>query len=239
MLYDITLPLTPATPPIPGDPAFLRRLVCSHPADGCEVAELRLSAHSGTHLDFPAHFFPNGQRAGDYPAGRFLLPALVIDAGPDLALGPDILDGIATVPGEALLFRTRNSETGSFRGPDFPETFAALTPDLARECVRREISLVGLDALSVEPLTDPAYPVHHILLGAGVLILEGLDLRKAPLGRATLCCLPLAMPDAEASPVRAVLLPPDVQRPEKMETAPVSAPRRKSDGSAEQHHGPA
>ena len=239
MLYDITLPLTPATPPIPGDPAFSRRLVCSHPADGCEVAELRLSAHSGTHLDFPAHFFPDGKRAGDYPAERFLLPALVLDAGPDLALGPDILDGVATVPGEALLFRTRNSETGCFLGPDFPETFAALTPDLARECVRREISLVGLDALSVEPLTDPAYPVHHILLGAGVLLLEGLALRLAPLGRATLCCLPLAMPDAEASPVRAVLLPPGACRSVKTETAPVGAPRRKADGSAERHRGPA
>ena len=74
---------------------------------------------------------------------------------------------------------------------------------------------MGLDALSVEPLTDPAYPVHHILLGAGVLILEGLDLRLAPFGRATLCCLPLAMPTAEASPVRAVLLPPEAYRPPK------------------------
>jgi arylformamidase len=205
-VIDISLPLTPATPPIPGDPPFSRRPFLTHLQDGCEAAALALSAHAGTHLDFPAHFFPDGKRAGDYPVGHFVLPAVVIDCGQASLLGQDVLAGLAIPVGGAVLFRTRNSADKLFAGPDFPETFAALTPDLAQECIRRQAGLVGLDALSLEPLTDPAYPVHHILLGAGVLILEGLDLLAAPVGRATLCCLPLAMPGAEASPVRAVLL---------------------------------
>jgi len=60
--------------------------------------------------------------------------------------------------------------------------------------------------MSIEPLDDPAYPVHSILLSAGVLILEGLDLSDAPPGRCRLVCLPLAVPEAEASPTRAVLV---------------------------------
>jgi len=207
-VIDISLPLTPATPPVPGDPAFVRRLFLSHGADGCEAAALALSAHSGTHLDFPAHFFPNGRRAGDYPPEAFVRPAVVIDAGQAMSLGPDILSTLPRAPGEAILFRTTNSATHRFAGPAFPECFAALTADLAHTLVRHHAGLVGLDALSVEPFTDPASPVHHILLGAGILLLEGLVLDAAPAGRYTLVCLPLAMPEAEASPVRAILLPP-------------------------------
>ena len=162
-------------------------------------------AHAGTHLDFPAHFFPNGKRAGDYPADAFLLPAVVISCGRLDRLGPDVLTGVDFAPGDAVLFATRNSDEGLFRGAAFPEHFACLTPELAHELVRRRAGLAGLDAMSVEPLTDPTYPVHRILLGAGIRILEGLDLRGVLPGRYTLSCLPLAIPDAEASPVRAVL----------------------------------
>ncbi len=205
-LYDISLLLTPDAVVIPGDPPFSRRLFLDHGVHGCEAAALSLSAHAGTHLDFPAHFFVHGKRAGDYPARAFLRPAVVVDAGGALLLSPEVLAGLDLAPGEAVLFRTRNSREGRFAGPDFPESFVTVGPDLARELVTRQAGLVGIDALSVEPLTDPAYPVHHILLGAGVLILEGLDLRAVPPGRYTLVCLPLAVPEAEASPVRAVLL---------------------------------
>jgi arylformamidase len=206
---DISLPLTRATPPVPGDPPFVRTLFLRHAADGCEAASLALSAHCGTHLDFPAHFLPQGRRAGDYPVSAFFPPAVVVDCGEALRLGPDCLANVATAPGEAVLFRTQNSATHLFAGQNFPETFAALTPELAYELVRRGIGLVGIDALSIEPLTDPDYPVHHILLEAGTLILEGLDLAGVRPGRYRLACAPLAMPDAEASPVRAVLLPED------------------------------
>ncbi len=206
-VIDISLPLTPATPPVPGDPVFVRRLFLRHERDGCEAAALALSSHAGTHLDFPAHFLPQGRRAGDYPAAAFFPAAVVVDCGTAQGLGPELLAGMATRPGEAVLLRTRNSTEGLFRGPGFPETFATATPALARELVRRRVCLVGIDAMSVEPLADPAFPVHHILLGAGILVLEGLDLSAAPAGRYRLACPPLPMPEAEASPTRAVLFP--------------------------------
>ncbi len=212
---DISLPLSAALPGIPGDPPFRRELFLSRDADGCETASWSLSAHAGTHLDFPAHFLPGGRRAGDYPATAFFLPARVVDAGESLALGPELLD-VALVadaaPGEAVLFRTVNSATRAFLGSAFPETFATLTPALAARCARQGFALVGIDALSVEPLNDPAFPVHHILLEAGVLILEGLLLADVAPGRYLLSCPPLRVPEAEASPVRAVLGPADFFR---------------------------
>ncbi|MHC1789189.1 cyclase family protein [Solidesulfovibrio sp.] len=206
-VIDISLPLCRQTPAVPGDPPFERRRILSHATDGCEVAAWSLSAHSGTHIDFPAHFLAHGKRAGDYPAAAFFPPALVIDCGDALNLGPELLGAAAIVPGDAVLLRTRNSRERRFAGPDFPQTFAAASPALAEALVARRISLVGIDAMSIESLSDPAYPVHRLFLTAGVLILEGLDLLRAAPGRYRLACLPLRMPEAEASPVRAVLLP--------------------------------
>ncbi|KHK04235.1 cyclase family protein [Desulfovibrio sp. TomC] len=205
-VIDISLPLSPETPAVPGDPPFVRRLFLSQATDGCEAAALRFSAHSAAHIDFPAHFLPGGKRVGDYPVAAFFLPAVVIDCGETMRLGPDVLAGAAVAAGEAVLFKTVNSRLRCFAGPDFPGDFAAATPELARELVARNIGLVGIDAMSIEPLDDPAYPVHQLLLAAGILILEGLTLATARPGRYRLVCLPLAMADAEASPVRAVLL---------------------------------
>ena len=131
---------------------------------------------------------------------------MVVDCGQALRLGPELLDATDLRPGEAVLFATRNSRERRFASPDFPADFAAVTPALARELTTRRVALAGLDAMSIEPLDDPAYPVHNLLLSAGILILEGLDLSKAPIGRCRLICLPLAVPEAEASPTRAVLL---------------------------------
>lgn len=204
---DASLPLTAALPPIPGDPPFARRLFLRQERDGCEAASLCLSAHAGTHIDFPAHFFPHGKRAGDYPVSAFFLPAVVVDCGQALRLGPQLLDGVPVGAGEAVLFRTVNSAERLFFGPAFPATFAAATPELARACLARGLGLVGLDAMSIEPLDDQAYPVHHILLGAGIRILEGLFLADIAPGRYLLACPPPHLPEAEAAPVRAVLGP--------------------------------
>ncbi|BAH75644.1 cyclase family protein [Solidesulfovibrio magneticus] len=204
-VIDISLPLT-ATPPVPGDPPFTRRLFLDQAAHGCEAAVWSMSAHAAAHIDFPAHFLPGGKRAGDYPAEAFFLPAVVVDCGQALRLGPELLAAADPRPGEAVLFATRNSRERRFTGPNFPADFAAVTPALARELTARGVALAGLDAMSIEPLDDPAYPVHNILLSAGILILEGLDLSQAPVGRCRLVCLPLAVPEAEASATRAVLV---------------------------------
>ncbi|MYL82618.1 cyclase family protein [Desulfovibrio aerotolerans] len=204
-VIDISLPLGPPTPPVPGDPPFARRLFLTHETDGCEAAAWCLSAHSAAHIDFPAHFLPQGKRAGDYPVAAFFPPAVVIDCGQALRLGPDVLAGVAIHPGEAVLFCTVNSREQRFAQGAFPDDFASVTPQLARELITRRVSLVGLDAMSIEPLTDPAYPVHRLLLASGVLILEGLILSQAAPGRYRLACPPLAVAEAEASPVRAVL----------------------------------
>ncbi len=79
IVVDLTLPLEPETPVLPGDPPVTLSLVRTHDADGYQVTAVGLGTHSGTHLDAPRHFFPDGATLDDYPAARLVRPGWVID----------------------------------------------------------------------------------------------------------------------------------------------------------------
>ena len=94
-----------------------------------------------------------------------------------------MLDGLALPTGTArLLLKTRNSELWNDPGHDFRKDYVALTPDAAQWIVERGIRLVGIDYLSIERFGEPEHRTHKILLGAGVIAVEGLDLRQAAPG---------------------------------------------------------
>ncbi len=191
-----------------GDPPFEREVLL-RPGQGAafELARVSMSAHCGAHLDAPAHFIPGGRRLGDYGVGAFVLPALVVDIRDPASVEQRELDGVDLARGEAILFRTENSRAKQ-EGRAPPPRPVHLSLAAAEWIVERGAALAGLDALSVDAEGDETYPVHRCLLGAGTLILEGLDLAHAPAGHRTLICLPLNIADGEASPVRAILAPP-------------------------------
>jgi arylformamidase len=119
---------------------------------------------------------------------------------------PTSLQGSRAGKGQALLFKTDNSRRSLMHEASFNQDYVFLSSDAARFCVSRGLGLVGIDYLSVDCFEDESLPVHRILLESDVLILEGLDLSRAPSGQYLLICLPLSIENAEASPVRAVLL---------------------------------
>ncbi|MBI5523560.1 MAG: cyclase family protein [Desulfarculus sp.] len=205
-LWDISLRLGLEEATYPGDPPFVRQVLSDLAHGGAyELASLSLSAHAGTHLDAPAHFIPGGARLEDFPLERFLPPALVLEAAGEGALPASLLAGLAPRPGWALLFKTANSRQGRAAAGQWRDDYAHLSPALARACLEWGASLVGLDAPSPEAPGDEGYPVHYILLGAGALILEGLNLAGVPAGEYRLICPPLSLAGAEAAPVRAML----------------------------------
>lgn len=65
---------------------------------------------------------------------------------------------------------------------------------------------MGTDFISVEGADDPTFPVHCALLGASIVIVEGLDLRDMPPGPYTLWCLPLKIRGGDGGPARVVLI---------------------------------
>lgn len=206
-LQDISITLGEDIVNYPETPVYsLKRVVAFSQEKPYALSRLQMSTHSGTHLDFPCHFLPTGKRLEDYPTGRFFLPAIVLHLPGVREISAESLGGKDIRPGDAVLFRTENSDRGILHDRYFRSDFVSLSLEAARYLVNKEISLVGIDALSLEGAEDPSYPVHCLVLGCDILILEGIDLAKVAVGRYTLAAFPLKLKDSEASPVRAVLL---------------------------------
>ena len=206
-VYDISVLLGVEDIDYPGTPPYSRELICSlENGDTSNLSRLVMSTHSGTHLDAPSHFIPNGKNIDEYPATAFILPAQVVPIEDKEVIRPSELEKLDTAAGDALLFKTNNSISGRSISGEFWKSFVYLSPEAADFCVRRKLALVGIDYNSIEPCRAGPFPVHEKLLCSGILILESINLREVPPGRYTLLCLPLKMKDAEASPVRAILI---------------------------------
>ncbi len=204
-VYDISVALGEQAVVYPGDPPYSRRLFQRFGLDNCESSALRMSAHCGTHVDFPAHILPGGDRLCAYAAGDFVLPAVVMEFPETMRINGAALEGSGLRPGDAALFKTGNSLTGRSLDPNHYREFACLTQDCAYRLRAMGVRLAGIDACSVEGAENPEYPVHNILLSSGILILEGLNLAEPPPGRYLLVCAPLNIPGAEGAPARALL----------------------------------
>jgi len=207
-IYDISLPIHPGTPTWPSDsPPQIRRLKDLDKGDAVTLSRLELGAHAGTHLDAPAHFIQGGATVETLPLELLIGPCVVAQtAAAPLVTAAD-LDALSLPPETTrLLLKTGNSARwGDSQG--FRSDFIALSPDAARWIVDRGIRLVGVDYLSVEQYNPPReHPVHHTLLAAGVIVVEGLNLADVPPGGYTLVCLPLRVIGVEGAPARAILL---------------------------------
>lgn len=204
---DISVPIRDGMFTFEGDPTVhLER--ASSMADGaiCNISRLDFGVHSGTHIDAPVHFIDRAAGIETVPLDVLVGPAEVIDATAVVGhLDRAAIERLAIPPGtERLLFRTRNVELWG-RGR-FSTTFVALAADGARALAERGVRLVGADYLSIAPFGDPV-DTHVALLGAGVVIVEGLDLRAVEPGPYDLICLPLLIPGSDGGPARAILRP--------------------------------
>jgi arylformamidase len=206
-VYDISILLGSENADFPGDDPYRRREI-SKISDGAaySLSTLTLSAHSGTHIDAPAHFLERAKTIDLYPLESFVLPAHVINVEDAESIKLDSLEGLKVERGEALLFKTVNSTSGLSRSGLFSEKFVYMSEEAADVCVSLGVGLVGIDYISIDRYKDDEAPVHRKLLKEGTLILEGINLMDVPSGDYTLLCPPLRMKGAEASPVRALLL---------------------------------
>ncbi len=189
----------------PGDPGFTSQPTHSlDRGDPYALSRLTLGSHAGTHIDPPLHFLREGLSADRIDLGILNGPAQVVGVDRDrLEVGASDLPPFP--PGiDRVLFRTRNSERWARDEPFFPD-YVALSLPAAEELRRRGVRLVGIDSLSIESDPEGRYPIHHLLLGRGVLILEGLQLADADPGPYELECLPLRLAGGDGGPARAVL----------------------------------
>jgi arylformamidase len=214
IVVDLSHPITDGMVTYPGLPGPVisthvgRAETASRMAEGVSfhIGRIDMVANTGTYLDAPAHFHADGVDVAGLAAERLLdVPAVVVDAGQVRAIGPEALPEPATLTGAAVLVRT-----GWSRHWGTP-AYGVGSPFLSRSCVERLVearpALVGIDALNVDDVDDPSRPAHHLLLGAGIPIVEHLTaLDRVPATGARFTALPAPVVGLGTMPVRAVVV---------------------------------
>ena len=208
-LIDVTVPLTTAMPAYPGEaPPRFRLIKSLEQGDIADVSSVEMALHSGTHVDAPGHFLVGGAGVESLALDALLGPCRVVDVDAEPHVGAaELARALGDERPERILLRTRNSRSrpACWDRPAFTPDFAAVATDGARWLVERGARLVGIDYLSVEPFGASEPATHLALLSAGVVILEGLDLRTAEAGSYELLCLPAPMAGRDGAPARVVL----------------------------------
>jgi len=201
-VVDLTWRITPEGPVYPGDPAPSFQVLASHERDGYYHRLACHPEHAGTHIDAPAHFDPQGVTIDRVPLDRLVAPGVLVDAKGHNTIPASILDGL-DIEGRAILFHT-----GWRKGQDHP----VLDPGLAERLAREKAAIVGLDAPS--PDRDP-WPVHRILLAAGIPIIEYLCCldRLAGAREFILVAAPIPYLDGSGAPARVYALIPQAEAP--------------------------
>jgi arylformamidase len=207
-IYDISLPVSPKLPVWPGDPpVWMERVQRIEDGEAANVTALRFGAHTGTHMDAPYHFLADGRTIDQIDPAELIGPAQVVRVGDETGLiTAEVLDGLRidlSIP--KILFKTRNSQLWARGAEPFDTAYVGIDGGAAEKLVKMGARLIGVDYLSVAPYENQI-TTHRILLGARVILLEGLNLFGIDPGAYELIALPLKLRGADGAPTRAILM---------------------------------
>jgi arylformamidase len=206
---DVSVSLRTGMVSWPGDPpARISHAKDMERGDPCTVSLLEMGAHTGTHMDAPAHFVRGGIGIDGMPVDAAIGAARVVPIRDRELIKRDELVGHRIRRGERALFKTRNSDH-CWDTDSFFEDFVYLSATAAQYLVERQVGLVGVDYLSVGGFRADGVETHQILLKAGIWIIEGLNLKRVRPGRVQLVCLPLKIAGGDGAPARALVRPMD------------------------------
>jgi arylformamidase len=195
------LPVWPSDPPVTMPPQ-------SRIADGAgaNITRLGIGTHTGTHVDAEWHFIDDGQRLEALTPDRLIGPCYVADLTHCTShITADDLASAGIPAGTSrVILKTTNSDLWTTSPTQFQKTYIGIAPDGAEWLVEQGFDFVGIDYHSVEPFKGGGV-THRIILGAGLIILETVDLRSVESGSYTLYCLPLRVDGYDGAPCRAVL----------------------------------
>lgn len=202
-IYDVTVPLSKELVVYPGDPhvKINRRTKVNEDDAKYNLSRYSFSSHAGTHVDPPFHLIEGGVTVDKLPLELLMGRARVVEVTAPI-IDEAVLKEFDFTVDARVLFKTRNSYLWSQK--TFVKEYVYITPGAARALVNDGIKVVGIDYLSVDKFdAEPA--THAVLLSAGTIIIEGLDLRDVEPGDYELICLPLKVKDGDGAPARVVL----------------------------------
>ncbi len=203
--WDISPPLSNATPTWPGDTPFQEERVWTFgPQCPVNVGRVTLSPHTGAHVDAPLHYSPEGAAIGQVPLDVYMGPCRVLhclDSG-ELVQPEQLAGQLEGVPARVLLRTYRQAPLDVW-----DEHFTAVAPATVELLASLGVRLLGIDTPSLDPQQSKTMDAHNAIARHGMAILEGIVLDEVAPGDYELIALPLRFANLDASPVRAILRP--------------------------------
>lgn len=206
-IYDISVPLTNEMPTYPGDFGIeISAWSSLANGDSANVTQLNFGAHTGTHVDAPAHFIEGAAKVESLPFESLVGKAQVVEL-PNSSVSIDLQFVSEQCRATRILFKTRNSSYWGNSSTEFRKDFTYLELEAAKYLAEQGVKLVGIDYLSIEQFGQKNHPTHIALLSHGVVIVEGLNLSEVPAGEYELICLPLRISSGQGdgAPARVIL----------------------------------
>lgn len=210
-IIDITPVISERLGVFPGDVPFSRKVLLDFKkGHHLLLSSMRTTLHIGAHADGPNHYTESGEGIGARDLSFYIGSCLVLNVEPNIKRGERVQKkmlaekwrSIFAWPAARILVRTN-----SFPDPEnWNSDFCSLSPELIAEWAKAGVKLIGIDTPSIDPEDSKALPAHQAVARHDLAILEGLDLSKVDEGLYTLIALPLKIENADASPVRAVLV---------------------------------
>ena len=201
---DISPVLNSNSAVFPGDTTFTHTVNMSIKAgDNLDLSDIKTTLHVGAHADAPSHYHQKGETIEHRSLSMYMGAAQVIEVNIPRGERIKISDFSVAIKAPRVLFKTH-----SFPNPDYwNEDFNSLSPELIEYLNSQGVVLVGIDTPSVDPSTDKELPSHQALFKTNMAVLEGIILKHVAEGLYDLIALPLKIANADASPVRAILIP--------------------------------
>lgn len=202
---DISVPIKAGMVHWPDNPEIrVDKMLDMERGDVCNVSVLSMGSHTGTHMDAPLHFIRNGKSLDQMPLDATIGPCRVIEIKNREAVTAEEIAPFRIKAGERILFKTANSRK-SWKSVAFDEDFIYISKEAAAHLAKARVMTVGIDYLSVGGFKKDGVETHHALLGAGIWVIEGLNLSRIKPGRYELNCLPLRVLKSDGAPARALL----------------------------------
>lgn len=206
-IYDLSLTISNKMLVFPGDP---KPKITLKSAKGINFTKIALHSHHGTHVDAPKHLFKKGKSVDEIVPEQIVGPCKVLDltnffkAGGPAEVGWAHFGTIKIKKGDRVLVKTGNFNF--LHSKKISKVYISISADAAKNLIKRQITLIGIDYINIEKRDNKELPVHKVLLEAGIVILEGLNLKDVPGGEYLLVCAPLKLEGADGSPARVFLI---------------------------------
>lgn len=178
--------------------------------DGFRETLLTMYSHTGTHMDAPYHVRDEGITLDKFPADKFVGKALIVDCS-DLEEGYTI--GISYIEkykdiideAEYVIFKTGWEKY--WNEQKYFGNFPVIDEEVADYLIKSNKKGIGLDVISIEPISEEELPMHHKILKNNLVIIENLcNLDSVGDKLFTFCALPLKYENSDGASVRAIAM---------------------------------